>query len=207
MAQEIAALREKSPTIDPEDVVALVTSVMDSMKNDRACDPLKVQAEIEDLASYIKTAREDIAAICPTDITDEHLPSATDELDAIVMATESATNGIFEAVESIESIAADLPPETSAKITEQVTAVYEACGFQDITGQRIGKVVKTLKYIEMRVEEILSAFSEDQIDRSKKAERKKPEPTGKERPDEHLMSGPQQEGEAISQADVDALFG
>ena len=82
LAQEIAALREKSPTIDPDDLISLVTTVMDSMKNDQACDPLRVQAEIEDLASYIKMAREDISAICPTDITDEHLPSATDELDA-----------------------------------------------------------------------------------------------------------------------------
>ena len=35
-----------------------------------------------------------------------------------------------------------------------VTRIYEACSFQDITGQRIGKVVTALKAIEGRVQQV-----------------------------------------------------
>ena len=46
----------------------------------------------------------------------------------------------------------------AAKLQDAVTRIYEACSFQDITGQRITKVVTTLKVIEEKVAHIISTF-------------------------------------------------
>ena len=91
----------------------------------------------------------------------EHLPSATDQLDAIVGSTEEATNGILQAMESLEALVGEMSPELGEKVTDAVTQVYESCNFQDITGQRITKVVKALKHIEAKVDALVGAFGDD----------------------------------------------
>ena len=42
------------------------------------------------------------------------------------------------------------------KITNNGADVFEACSFQDITGQRITKVVKSVTYVEDRVNALIS---------------------------------------------------
>ena len=206
--KELTSLQRKTGSLNARDLLDIVNTVVESFADDENSGHLRVYSEIDELAEYIQAAREDISALCPSDITKEHLPTASDELDAIVEATEIATNSIFEAVEGIEDIIQNLPPETSEKITAHITSVYEACSFQDITGQRINKVVKTLKYIETRIEEIMGAFDTEKGN----GVRAKPdavEPCGQDydRPDAHLLNGPQLDGDAISQDDIDALLG
>ena len=48
--------------------------------------------------------------------------------------------------------------EAAAKLQAATTKIYEACSFQDITGQRITKVVTTLKTIESKVAHIVNTF-------------------------------------------------
>ena len=64
-------------------------------QNNPAKDQL-LFSELKELALYIQKARTDIAAIRPADISGEHIPLATDELDAVVGATEDATNKIMD---------------------------------------------------------------------------------------------------------------
>jgi chemotaxis protein CheZ len=92
------------------------------------------------------------------DITDHDIPFATDELDAIVDHTAHATNAILESCEMLDEVAATVSGEAAAKLQEAVTRIYEACSFQDITGQRITKVVGTLKVIEEKVAQIIGTF-------------------------------------------------
>lgn len=206
--RRIEDLAQSRPDIDPEDIIEVVESVMASISGDISAVNLKLYAEIESLARFINHAKAEIAALRPDEIKDEHLATATDELEAIVGATESATNQIFEAVESIEELGASLEQEHSDKISEAVTSVYEACGFQDITGQRITKVVKALKHIESKVEGLLEAFGQEFSTGPLASAKSKPAEDDKAgRPDEHLMNGPQMPDEAISQADIDALLG
>ena len=210
--RRIEELAKKRPDIDPADIIEVVESVMASISGDLSSVNAKLYAEIESLARFINHAKSEIAALRPDEIKDEHLARATDELEAIVGSTESATNQIFEAIETIEGLAPSMAPETGEKVTEAVTSVYEACGFQDITGQRITKVVHALKHIEGKVEGLLAAFGNefekpaDGDGEAKPASKAKPD--GKPaRPDEHLMNGPQMPDEAISQDDIDALLG
>jgi len=153
-------------------------------------------------------AKSEIAALRPDEIMSEHLPSATDELDAIVGSTEEATNGILQAMESLESLVGEMSPEIGEKVTEAVTLVYESCNFQDITGQRITKVVRALKHIESKVDALVGAFGED-IAKYKSAHPQQAE-TAKKEPDPMsdtaLLNGPQLPDNASKQDDIDALL-
>jgi chemotaxis protein CheZ len=201
----VSQLLKARSEIEPRQLVEAVEAIMATAQGDLSSANLKLYAEIESLAHYIQNARAEIASLRPDEITDEHLPAAGEELEAIVGATEQATNSIMEAVEAIETVAAELPPEQAERITAAVTSVYEACGFQDITGQRISKVVNALRHIESKVQALLVAFGGDALPPpAKKPASKRAD--GKDRPDEHLMNGPQNAQEAISQDDIDALL-
>jgi len=207
---QLQQLHKTEGSIDPAEVVTIVESVIDSIEGDLTAVGLKVYADIEALARYINTARAEIAELRPDDINSEHLPAATDELTAIVGATEQATHQIFEAVEGIETLTEKMEPEIATQVSAAVTSIFEACGFQDITGQRITKVVTALQQVESKVDALLHAFGDDiKGDATAKAqEKKKTTPSGAPaRPDEDLLNGPQLPENAISQDDIDALFG
>jgi chemotaxis protein CheZ len=152
--------------------------------------------EMESLALVILTAKREIAALRPDEIREKHLPEATDELDAIVGATAEATGSILDAAEHLGAIADRVGGADGAAITDQITRIFEASTFQDITGQRITKVVKTLKVIEARVANLVSAFGTLQSSEAA------PAPTG----EAALLNGPQLPADARSQADIDAIF-
>jgi len=210
IAVQLQELQKAEGSISPEDLVGIVESVIDSMEGDLSAVGLKVYADIEALAKYINTARAEIAELRPDDINSEHLPAATDELTAIVGSTEQATHQIFEAVEAIEALTVKMEPEIAEQISAAVTSIFEACGFQDITGQRITKVVTALQQVESKVDALLQAFGDDipKGGGAREAKKKTTTPTGKPaRPDEDLLNGPQLPENAISQDDIDALFG
>lgn len=167
----------------------------------------KLLSEMESVASYIHDTKKELAALRPDEIKSDYLPTAADELDAIVGATEQATHGILEAMEQLEEMVGNLEGETAEKISDVVTQVYEACSFQDITGQRISRVVNALQHVENKVDRLLHAFG-DEVDLSHlpKDETSK-RADGVNRPDEDLLNGPQMPGQGVSQDDIDALFG
>jgi chemotaxis protein CheZ len=204
----VQQLSAQQPRCQPAEIATTVESVMATVDGDVSAVNLKLYAEIEALSRYIANAKAEISQVRPDEIRSQHLPTATDELEAIVGATEQATNTIFEAVEGIEEIVTALDEPTAQKITDQVTRVYEACSFQDITGQRIAKVVSTLQQIESKVDALLEAFSEDaahaQAARRKPAAETEATPEDAERA---LMNGPAAPGsDQVSQADIDALL-
>jgi chemotaxis protein CheZ len=72
------------------------------------------------------------------------------ELEAVVQATEQAANQIMEAAEAIgnwlESGRED--PAAVAAINQKLNAIFEACTFQDLTGQRIRRAIEHLQRVE-----------------------------------------------------------
>jgi chemotaxis protein CheZ len=144
----------------------------------------------------VRRAKSEIAALSVEDINESHIPAATDELDAVVEHTAGATNEILDACEQLEALQPRLDGEAAPVLAGAVTRIYEACSFQDITGQRIAKVVAALKAIEQRVEAVTAGFSHG---------------TSAAAPDsrtegERLANGPQLPTNASSQADIDALL-
>jgi chemotaxis protein CheZ len=203
LERQLATIRKQYVHVDPQDILEVVESVMGSLHGDGSTLNGKLHADIEALANYISTVKAEIAAIRADKINAEYVPSASDELSAIVEATEQATNGIFEAVESIEALTAEMAPDVADRVSSSVTSIYEACGFQDITGQRITKVVKALQSIEEKVQDLLQAFGEEAGATRRAVE---PEAEAEVEGDERLMNGPQLSSNAQSQAEIDALL-
>ena len=171
----------------------------------------KLHKELERLAAYIDAAKEEIAAIRPDDVKDEFLPTASDELDAVVEATADATNNIMDACEVVEGVMGDVSADISSALMDATTRIYEACTFQDITGQRITKVVSTMKHIEERIDALLETLSDQPATKRKKAsatksKAKADDKTQKKPADEDLLNGPQMKENAKSQAEIDDLL-
>jgi chemotaxis protein CheZ len=83
-------------------------------------------------------------------------------------------------------------------LQDATTRIYEACSFQDITGQRITKVVATLKTIEAKVAQIVDTFGDSERDAGAEAP---------EQPNESaLLNGPQHPAVAMDQSDIDRLL-
>ncbi len=133
------------------------------------------------------------------DIMDRDIPFATDELDAIVEHTAVATNAILESCELLDGIATNVSGEAAALLQDAVTKIYEACSFQDITGQRITKVVTTLKAIEGKVAQIITTFGVEIG--SNEPREAVVTPAGTE-----LLNGPQLPSNAMDQSDIDKLL-
>ncbi len=182
-------------TVDPAMVATVVREIMASLEGDLSAADLKLYREVEALADYIRNARREIADLDTDEIRRRHIPAATDELDAIVAATEEATGTILDSAERIEAVAGELEGAARDALAEAVTRIYEACNFQDITGQRISKIVKTLQHIEQTVDGLVTAYGGG----SEAA----PKPQAEET---RLINGPALPGEATTQAEIDALL-
>lgn len=103
-------------------------------------------------------------------------------------------------MESAETITNAMPDDTDADyreiIQKSVQRIFESCAFQDLTGQRISKVMATLQLIDNHLEglqELLGTEFED------------PEAIAPS-DEEDLLAGPALEGEGNNQDDIDKLF-
>ena len=210
------AFAEAAQPLSRDEVTDIVRNILGSMDGDISATDLRLYKEVVDLAKYIETAKQEIAALQPAEIRDEHIRTATDELDAVIGATEKATFAIFDACDAIGAIAGQSDAGTSAKLNEQITAIYEACNFQDITGQRISKVVRTLKHIESKVDMIVAAFGsevrQNHAPRLAKLAAEEAEaavhfePMSAAEADQQLLHGPQLPGNAMDQDEIDRLL-
>ncbi len=192
--------RRPRPPLEIEEVTEIVESVLASLSGGLSAAELQVYRELEQIARMIQSGRQEIAAIQPHDISEQHIPMANDELDAVVNATAEATGTILDVAEIMEKLIPEMPPEMGKTVSAAVTRIYEACNFQDVTGQRITKVVKTLRYIEGKVEALLTAFGAHGSAIRPLAAAPPPDD------DSQLMNGPQLPAKANTQEDIDALL-
>lgn len=171
-----------------------------------------MRIEIARMVRSLATAKREIAEIKHpmAEPDDDRMVKAASELDAIVAATERATNSIIDAAEVITTQCDTMLSEVGDSdtvsprlhdISFQAAQIFEACNFQDITGQRITKVVRTLEFIEDRIRAIVEEWGRD-------AFLDLPLPQDDDCVDEEskLLNGPQLENKGLSQDDIDSLF-
>ena len=147
------------------------------------------------LSDHIRATRAEIGAIRGGGSGDQLFGSTADELEEIVTETARAANRIMDAAETIEGVAGKVDPASAAALTDAVTQIYEASSFQDITGQRITKVVRSLQLMETKLGTLMAAFGPLEAATAAPL-------TG----DEALLNGPQLGRNSSSQTDIDALF-
>jgi chemotaxis protein CheZ len=107
------------------------------------------------LTSQLSSIREQICGIIA-------LPSAATrnsglELEAVVEATDEAANRILEAAEAIGDWARQGRRDAAAieALEVHVNAIFEACAFQDLTGQRIRRTIQHLQQVETMLSDIM----------------------------------------------------
>lgn len=162
-----------------------------------------LRGELMEMAASIEQARREIAALRPKDTGNNRLDIATNELDAIVSTTERASIEILQSAERLMEVAGRLKragadSDLCADIENEVTNIFTACSFQDLTGQRTSKVVNALRYVEQRVNAMIAIWNIEGVKPLTAAE-----PEDK-RPDAHLLGGPRSDG--VDQDEVDALL-
>lgn len=175
---------------------------------DRQRDRHALWAGIETIQDAIRDTKMEIANLHAEGSRGEKLVRATDELDAVVADTEEATEAILSSAEAIDSAVGALMARLSGddltlaeEIQAQVIKTFEACNFQDITGQRIRKVVKLLNFIEARVKRMTDIWGGAEV----VAENSGILPR---EGDEALLNGPAlaDDENVVSQDDIDSLF-
>ena len=193
----------RGDTVSVSEIGDVVGSLLSTLHGDLTAGEIRLYRELDDLAKYIRTAKSEIAEIHPEQIRSDFIDRATDELDAIVKATENATGTILDCAETLEGLSGKVAPEHGKAITDVVTRIYEASSFQDLTGQRVTKVVNALKHIELELDKIVKIFGDELRKSVNTAKMSKPED---KRADAALLNGPQLSGQGVSQAEIDALL-
>ena len=194
--------RQDTSLMSLTDVASVTEVLIGTMSSFFGSIDTSIYRECRALSDYISEARSEIAALQPGNLEDTHIPRAGLELDAIVKSTEDATNTIMTAAEEIMGGDPSDPEAYVTLVNDEVMKIFEACSFQDITGQRIAKVVGALAHIETRVldlRDLLGVTDADVATAHKDQELQQTE-------DEKLLAGPALEGEGIQQDDVDALM-
>lgn len=178
-----------------KEVKEIIQSVLSQI--DKHSEPTAhLYEELKKLEEHIENMRSELAQLRSIEISHNHIPAASDELDAVVEETAQATGSIMDACEKIGEVSSKMPEGEDKSLLEQsVTSIYESCSFQDITGQRITKVVKTLKSIENKVHDILVAIGNDGTAKLAPKEEKKT-----------LTNGPQLKGGGATQEEIDAIL-
>lgn len=164
----------------------------------------EIRKGIENIADKIRQTKQDMHDLEAEQAGKEHIEGAHLELDEVIKATEEASNRIMDAAEKIQALASG-----NAEIAAQVTDIFEACSFQDITGQRIRKVVGLLSDIEKSIEHLMEVagvgVATGATSAAKKADGKGRAKTVAEQ-EKELLRGPQLGKDMPSQDDIDKLF-
>lgn len=155
--------------------------------------------ELRGILSKIVSLRTEISKVHASDIATNRIPEVGKELSEVVKATETATNTIMQAAETV--LEAENKPEAEYKelVAAQMMEIFQACSFQDITGQRVTKVVDTIEVIEERINILCEMMDNQDMGGtgpmlSAKEQAKK----------DQLLSGPSNNG--VDQDAIDAMF-
>lgn len=187
------------PSYKREQVVDIINSVMVRLKTPNGISHDTLGRELSELKAIIDDLRNQLHSVQPADISTTHIPSASDELDAVVMATEHATVTIMDACEEILAETRDPAALQPTAVESCVIRIFEACTFQDITGQRIKKVTDSLKLIDNKIKSVLAAIEGQLINSDH-------EPVNTPIVSPSLLNGPPLPAQAVSQDDIDKLL-
>ena len=173
------------------------------------CEKLKVELDL--IYDAINRTKREIAVLHGKSFDGNEMSKVTGELGAVVGGTEEATQQILEAAEAIDQAATALSKVNSPdqqkilseEISERVVSIFEACNFQDLTGQRISKVMATMKFIENHITVMMDIWGGVDAIRAHA-----PPIVDDREGDAKLLNGPKIDGDAghASQNDIDALF-
>ncbi len=177
-----------------------------ALGNTRGLSGDALMRELESTRAAIARNRAELVRLIG-DGKSRHMTRAAGELGAAVEGMEKATHKILQAAETIDdsakSLGAALKTEFARGLAQDIQdhtmLIYEACNFQDLAGQRIGKVIGLLNEVEEQLATMLA--HDGGLAGPSEAAPVAPAENG-------LINGPKLDGDAghASQRDIDALF-
>jgi chemotaxis protein CheZ len=201
IAQQLATMKGEKNSISIEDAGKILEKVAGTITSGNSAAEIFLRDEIIKIANHIQTTKNEILALSPNTDATKTIGAAAVQLDAVVKATEEAAHTIMDAADEIQNVVGASSADAALKqqITDITARIYEACNFQDLTGQRIKKVMHALDFTESRIRRLIGLFSSDGT--------VNPEELAKITPaNDGMLDGPQLPGQAPSQADIDAMF-
>jgi len=82
-----------------------------------------------------------------------------------VREAEAAAHRIMNAAEAIRAVVGK--KEAAAVITKQINVIFEACIFQDLTGQRIRRALERLQHIERTLSNMVEQASQEEAEQAR----------------------------------------
>jgi chemotaxis protein CheZ len=169
----------------------------------------KLKIELDVIGDAIKQTRTEIVSLQDQGFDSARVSRVTKELEAVLDDTSQATERILKAAEEIDQQAHALAgllkggheQGLAQDIQDQVTAIFEACNFHDLTGQRISKVATMLKMVEEHLARMMEIWSVIERFNVEAAQSAAGELDG-------LLNGPKLDGDNghSTQDDIDKLF-
>jgi chemotaxis regulatin CheY-phosphate phosphatase CheZ len=212
----LAEYTKRNRNADTKVLLAALERIEHTIRSQRAAEPAsserpeavdRIRFDLIEMAKAIARTKAEIATIKPDSDHHGKFGEATEELDSIVHATESATSDILAAAEQVQEVAwtlreQGLEPEVCDLLDARATDIYTACSFQDLTGQRTRKVIQAMRYLEDRINAMIDIWGLDstmaaEADEVRRAHRGEPP----------RLNGPINAGHELDQADVDVVMG
>lgn len=197
--RDALASLQRADLKDPRlvEVLNLSEQLVEAMNSFFGSIDRNVYGELRYIGAYIARTRGEISALRPNEIRENRIPQAGAELDAVVKNTEDATHTIMSAAEAVMGKDPG-DGDYAVFVNDRMLEIFEACSFQDITGQRVRKVVETLRHIEERVARFAHVMGVQDADAELTEDEK--------RKKELLLNGPALNGPEVKQDTIDALF-
>jgi len=194
----------KSRSMSLTDVIGIAELLTSSLQPLLRRIDSTIHDELHGILRRIEGLRSEIARVRADDISNNRIPDMGRELSAIVESTEGATNTIMESAEAV--LAADTNDLETYKelVSDKMMVIFEACSFQDLTGQRVNKIVETVEIIEERINLLcemldMSAMSGGRVEPAEISAKEK-------RKKDLMLNGPALGNEGVDQSAIDKLF-
>jgi chemotaxis protein CheZ len=171
----------------------------------------QLKDETDTIQRAINRTKQEIATLHVNGLNAPESGRAVRELDAVVGGTEQGIQSILASAEDIDEAANTLSAmlknererALAQDIRDQVIHIFEASNFQDLAGQRIAKVMATLKFIEDRIARMMEIWGGIEAFKDYTAAALAERETGPA-----LLNGPKLDGDSghVSQDQIDAMF-
>ena len=171
-------------------------------------DAKRLDENLRALFNYVDRVRVEIASLSKSGEGADEFTTIAKQRDGVLEATHDASDRIMDSVEksneASDELRGMLTDPAQIAILDRVincnSVVFEACAFQDLTGQRVNKIAKSIGYVEERVAALRAIWGSSELEafeaelRDDRSEHEK------------LLNGPEAKAEAISQDEIDKLF-
>jgi chemotaxis regulatin CheY-phosphate phosphatase CheZ len=195
----LAEYARRNRTADTQMLLGAIERLEQAVTAERQTQSMdRLRFDLVEMARAITRTKAEIASIRPADHAPSDLLVASEALDGIVRTTERATSEILEAAEHVQEAAWTLREEGANEtlcdeLDRRATEIYTACSFQDLTAQRVTRIVQTLRFLEGRLNAMIDIWGRPDEDEAPLA-------------DAPALSRDLDAEEALTQSDVDDVI-